>query len=147
MSFLAVRAAIKTRLLTISGVEVVVPGMPNAIHAVPPLFISEYQSGDRVGESAAFLWRFGLHAIISLEANAIAEDEIDAMVDAAFAAFSPKLNDSNGRPRSTLGGAAKNSWFEAARSGETDGYITFGNPPVVYRRIGFVLVVKTMEVY
>lgn len=147
MSFLAVRAGIRTRLLTISGVEVVVSGMPGAIHAVPPLFITEFQSGQRVGESQAFLWRFMLHAIISHEANTVAEDEIDAMVDATFAAFSPKINDASARPCATLGGAAKNCWFEDVRSGETDGYITFGNPPATYRRIGMVLVVKTMEAY
>ncbi len=147
MSFLAVRAGIHARLLTIPNVSVVIAGMPDSIHAVPPLFITQFQSGQRSGQTSAFHWRFLLHAVISNQANTLGEQEVDAMVDAVYAAFSPKLNDSAGRNRATLGGVAAQCFFEDVRSGETDGYLVLGTPPNVFRRIGFVLVVKTLEAY
>lgn len=147
MSFTQVRAAIKTRLLTIDGITTVISGMPNTIQGIPPLFITEFQSGIRAGQSPAFYWRFMIHAVISNQANTVAEDEIDDLVDATMRAFSSKLNDVNGRPLAMLGGVANMCEFEDVRSGETDGYISFGNPPVLFRRIGFLLKVKTLEDY
>ena len=147
MSFLAVRAGIRTRLLTISGITVVISGVPTSIQAVPPLFFTEFVSGQRLGQTNSFHWRLMLHAVISHQANSIAEDEIDALVDATYAAFSPKLTDGAGQYRARLGGVAEQCFFEDVRSGETDGYISFGEKPVLYRHIGMTLVVKTMEAY
>lgn len=149
MSFIQVRAGIHTRLLTISGITTVISGMPKVVHAVPPLFISEFVSGQRLGQTNSFHWRFLLHAVISHQANTIAEDEIDALVDATYAAFSPKLNDAAGHNRARLGGVAEQCFFEDVRSGETDGYISFGQGDQVqtFRHIGMTLVVKTMEAY
>jgi hypothetical protein len=146
MSFLAVRAAINTRLRTITGIKAVVSGMPESIQN-PPLFITQFESGVRVGQTNAHNWRFMLHCIIQNQGNQVGEDAIDGFVDATMQAFSIKLLDGNGQNRARLGGVAEQCWFEDVRSGDSDGYINFGNPAVLYRRIAFVLMVKTLEAY
>jgi hypothetical protein len=148
MSFVDVRAGMHTRLRSISGVRNVIGGMPTGIHATPA-FVTQYVDGARQGQTNVFHWRFDIHAILEQQANDIAESAIDEMVDAVVAAFSPRLTDSNGHRRATLGGVANMSWFERMASGDTDGYITFGSgeSAKVYRHIGFTLVVKTHEEY
>lgn len=147
MSFADVRAGIHANLRAHTGVRNIIGGMPLNIHATPA-FVTEFEGGTRQGQTGAFHWRFLVHAILEDQVQDIAESAIDTMVIAAYTALSPKLNDSAGRPRSTLGGAANHCWFEDVRSGsQNDGFITFGTAPneKTYRHIAFVVVVKTHE--
>lgn len=148
MAFPAIRSGIHAHLRTYTGVTNILGGMPTAIHRAPA-WVTQFEGGTRVGQTNVFHWRFLLHAILDHQANDIAESAIDAMVPLAHQAFSPKLNDATGHPRATLGGAASMCWFEDVRSGDADGYITFGSGETakLYRHIGFVLMVKTQEVY
>lgn len=148
MAFNTVRAGIHANLRAYTDVDNVMGGMPNTIQRVPA-WVTQFQSMNRVGQSMVFMSRWVLHAILEHQVNDIAESALDTIVPKAMAAFSTKLNDSGGRVRATLGGAAEMSWFEDVRSGDTDGYITFGSGETskVYRHILFVLMVKTFEVY
>jgi hypothetical protein len=148
MSFPSVRAGIHANLRAYTDVTNVLGGMPTMLHRAPAL-ITQFEGGTRVGQTNVFHWRFMLHAVMDQTANDIAESEIDEMVVAVHEALSPKLLDAGGRYRSQLGGAANTCWFEDVRSGEGDGYISFGEGErtKTYRRIAFVLVVKTMEAY
>lgn len=148
MGFLTVRAAIHTNLRAFTDVTNIIGGMPTSIHRAPA-FITQFEGGNRIGQTSYFNWRYLITAVMDHQANDIAETEIDAMAAQVFPAFSPKLTDSGGHLRAKLGGAAEQCWFEDVRSGDTDGYITFGSgeSAKTYRRIAFVLMVKTVEVF
>lgn len=148
MSFPGVRPGIHANLRAYTGVKNIIGGMPTGIHTRPAI-VTQFLNGQRIGQTGAFHWRFQIQIIDDHEGNDLAEAEIDTMIPLLYAAVSPKLNDSGGHPRAKLGGAAETCWFEDVRSGDTDGYITFGQgtDAVTYRRIGAVLVVKTQEAY
>lgn len=149
MSFPTVRAGLHANLRTYTGVKNILGGMPTAIHTTPAI-ITQFLSGELINSSAGvYHWRFQLHVITDHQANDIAETEVDTMIPLLYQAISQKLNDSGGHRRATLGGAAAMCWFEDVRSGDTDGYITFGSGDgeKKYRRIGLVAVVKTHEEY
>lgn len=148
MPFATVRAGIHAHLRAFTDVTNIIGGMPTNIHRAPA-FITQFEGGNRIGQTNYFNWRYLIHAVMDHQANDIAESEIDAMAAAVFPAFSPKLKDATQQFRAKLGGAAEMCWFEDVRSGESDGYITFGTGEgaKVYRRIAFVLMVKTLEAY
>lgn len=148
MAFPGVRTAIHANLRAYTPVTNIIGGMPNTIQYAPAI-VTQFQGGTRVGQTNVFHWRFVLHAILEQQANDIAESAIDEMVPLVTAALSPKLKDTGGHYRAQLGGAANTCWFEDVRSGDTDGYITFGSgdSSKLYRHILFVLMVKTQEAY
>lgn len=148
MSFPDLRAAIHLHLRTYTGVTNIMGGMPTAIHRAPA-WVTQFESIERIGQMGVFHARFRLHAVMEHQVNDLAESEIDSMIPLALAAFSPRLNDSGGRPRAKLGGAAETCWFESVTSGDADGYLVFGSgdSAKTYRHIGLVLVVKTQEAY
>lgn len=144
MGLVAVRAGIHTNLRAFTTVKNIIAGMPTSIHTTPAI-ITQFSGCRRVGETMYFEWRFLLHAIMDHQVNELGESEVDEMAEPVIAAFSSKLTDSGGHFRCMLGGAAKGCRFEDIRSGETDGYLPFGDK--TYRRIAFDLLVKTHEVY
>lgn len=148
MSFPDIRAGLHTNLRLYTGVTNIIGGMPTSIQRAPA-FVTQFEGGTRVGQTNVFHWRFMVHAIMEHQVNDLAESAVDDMVPLVHQALSPKLLDASNRPRSTLGGVAATCWFEDVRSGDVDGYITFGGGDTakVYRRIAFVLMVKTQEVY
>lgn len=148
MAFPDVRAGIHANLRAYTGVKNIIGGMPTNIHTTPA-WVTQFESGTRIGQTKNFFWRFRLHAIMDHQVNDLAETEIDTMIPLACTAFSSKLDDSSGHPRATLGGVARVCWFEDVRSGDTDGYMTFGSgdSAKVYRHISFVLVIETTEAY
>lgn len=148
MAFPGVRPGLHVNLRAYTGVKNIIGGMPTNIHTFPAI-VTQFLSSQRIGNTNVFHTRFQLHVIAEHQANDIAESEIDTMIPLLYAAVSPKLNDTGGHPRAMLGGAASMCWFEDVRSGDTDGYITFGSGDgaKTYRRIGAVLVVKTQEAY
>lgn len=146
--FSALRPAIHANLRAYTGVKNVMGGMPNTIQNVPA-FVTQFQSMNRIGSSRIFFGRWVLHAILENQINDLAESAIDTMVPLVFEAFSIKQKDASGYYRATLGGNAETCLFEDVRSGDTDGYITFGSgdSAKLYRHILFVLMVKTFEEY
>jgi hypothetical protein len=148
MAFVDIRAGIHANLRAYTGVTNILGGMPNSIQYAPA-WVTQFLRMERIGHMSVFHAHFMLHAILENQINDIAESAIDTMIPLAYQALSPKLYDGGGNARSTLGGAAYNSWFEDVRSGDTDGYITFGSGDTakLYRHIAFTLVVKTHEDY
>lgn len=148
MSFPLVRTGIHANLRAYTDVDNIMGGMPNTIQRAPA-WVTQFQGGTRVGQTNVFHWRFVLHAILENQINDIAESSIDTIIPKAMQAFSPKLMDGSAHPRATLGGAANTCWFEDVRSGDSDGYISFGSgeSSKLYRHILFVLMVKTTEAY
>lgn len=148
MSLVAIRAGIHANLRAYTTVTNIIGGMPTSIQRAPA-FITQFEGGNRIGSTNVYHWRFMINAVMDHQVNDIAESEIDAMADMVVPAFSIKLDGLGNRPRGCLGGVANMSWFEDIRSGDADGYITFGqgDGAKVYRRIAFVLMVKTQEVY
>lgn len=148
MSFPTVRTGIHTNFRAYTGIRNIIGGMPSSIHFTPAL-ITQFQRGERIGQTNVFYWYFLIHVVLENQVNDIAESEIDAYVPLVFEAVSPRLTDADGRYRSQLGGAANTCWFEEVKSGDTDGYITFGQGDAVktYRRVGLALVAKTMEAF
>jgi hypothetical protein len=148
VSFASVRAGLHANFRAYTGVSNIIGGMPSSIQYGRAI-VTEFEGGTRVGQTNVFHWRFTVRVIVDHQINDIAESEIDTMVPLVHQAVSPKLLDSGGRPRSTLGGAASMCWFEEVRSGQSDGYITFGSGDGAkeYRQIVFVVMVKTQEAY
>lgn len=148
MPLAGTRPAIHTHLRTYTGITNIISGMPTTIQRAPA-WITQFEGGNRVGQTNYFNWRYLLTAVIDHQGNTVAEDEIDEMVAQVFPAFSPKLKDGAGHFRAKLGGEAETCWFEDVRSGDADGYISFGEGQhtKVYRRIACVLMVKTLEAY
>lgn len=148
MSFPDIRAGLHANLRLYTGVTNIIGGMPTSIQRAPA-FVTQFEGGTRVGNTNVFHWRFLVRAIMEHQVNDLAESAIDDMLPLVFQALSPKLLDGAGRQRSRLGGAAETCWFEEVRSGDVDGYLTFGGGDAAktYRHIAFYLVVKTQEVY
>lgn len=148
MSLTTIRAGIHTGLRTYTGVTNIIAGMPDVLH-LAPAFITQFEGARRVGQTTYFEWRFLITAVLESHALELSESTIDEMVAPVFEAFSPKLTDAAGHFRSQLGGAANTCWFDEIRSGEGDGYISFGSGEAErrYRRIAFPMVVKTHEEY
>lgn len=148
MAFPGVRPGIHANLRAYTGVRNIIGGMPTNIHTTPA-WITQFEWMKRIGQTGAFHCRFRLRYVTDHQVNDLAETEIDTMIPLVFAAFSPRLNDGDGHPRAKLGGAAETSWFEDVLSGDSDGYITFGQGDGVktYRQISVVLMVKIQEAY
>lgn len=114
MSYVTAIAALRTRLATVSGIKVVVNGLPSSAHNLPLIFLEADNGTHRVEHQVAVnVYRVTATVCVNWQGNHLAEDELAPYINSVPVALETDP---------TLGGVVNGANAMEWRASGPDGY-------------------------